>query len=130
MEIKSFNTNTDYNDVSSWWKAQDWPILPESILSDCGFIIKDNNLKIAATWVFKTNSPIYIMEWTVGNPEVSWEKRQEGIQLLTEAASSWSKEHGASYLLTMTKSKRFIEKLKDSGFKETDDEMVHLMRSL
>lgn len=100
------------------------------MLTGKGFIVETDKDKVAAGWVFTTNCPIYIMEWVVGNPKVDWEKRQDGIKTLIDDCSEWAKQDGASFILTMTSNKRFIEKLKDSKFSETDKEMTHLMRRL
>lgn len=130
MNVRKFDLNEDYKDVVKWWSKQGWPVLPAAILSSAGFIVEQENEKIAATWVFATNCPIYIMEWTVGNPDVKWENRSEGIQMVTNAACEWAKNDGAKQLFTMTKSDRFINKLEENGFQKTDSGMTHLIRSL
>lgn len=130
MNVRSFDSNLDYADVSSWWKKQEWPVLPLGMLPNSGFIIEDNKNKIAATWIIKTNYPVYLMEWTIGNPDVDWEDRSTGIDLVTDAACKWAKANGASHLFTMTKNERFMDKLEKSGFIKADTGMTHLMRVL
>ena len=127
MEVRFFEPK-DYEEVMLWWKAQDWPPMPLEMLSQSGFIVEENGEKLAATWVFPTNCPIYIMEWTVGNPECDWEKRADAIDLVTNKACDWAKAHGASMIFTMTKNERFIDKLKNNNFEITDNGMTHLMR--
>lgn len=130
MKVRQFDNKKDYQDVCKWWIAQGWPALPESILTTSGFIVEHEGQKLAATWIFKTNCPIYIMEWTVGNPECKWEDRSEAIQMVTNAACQWAKEDGAKQVFTMTKVERFINKLEENGFMKTDSGMTHLVRSL
>lgn len=130
MIVRSFDVNKDYDELVTWWNKQGWPALPKHVLSKAGFIVEDKENKIAATWMFATNCPIYIMEWTVGNPDVSWEKRSEGLKLVTDAACQWAKKDGAIQVFTMTKSERFITKLEEFGFNKTDSGMTHLVRSL
>jgi hypothetical protein len=130
MQVRSFNKDTDYNDVSAWWEKQGWPVLPAEVLSSAGFIVEHEGQRLAATWIFATNCPIYIMEWTVANPDVSWEQRQDAIKLVTDSACDWAKQDGAVQVFTMTKSKRFIDKLQEYGFQKTEDGMTHLVRSL
>ncbi len=129
MKVRSFKEE-DYNDVSSWWAEQGWPVLPLEILSPTGYVAEEDGNLIAATWVFPTNCPIYIMEWTVGNPKVEWDKRNEGLKLVTDEACRWAKEDGAVQVFTMTKHERFINKLEEFGFDKTDSGMTHLMRRL
>lgn len=130
MNIRQFDNETDYQDVSFWWKKQEWPALPRQLLTTSGFIAEKDNTKLAATWIFKTNCPIYIMEWTVGNPDANWEDRQEAIKQVTDAACQWAKQQGATQVFTMTKSERFIQKLESAGFQKTEAGMTHLVRIL
>lgn len=130
MIIRQVDFKKDYDEIASWWKAQDWPVLPANMLSPSGFIAENAQHKIAATWIFKMNCPIFLMEWTVGNPEVHHTIREEALRQVTNKACEWAKENGAAQVFTMTKHERFIGKLKDFGFQETDSGMTHLIRSL
>lgn len=130
MEIRLFDLEKDYDEVSSWWTKQKWPVIPSEFLSPTGFIAIDGDDKVAVTWVYRTDSPIYIMEWLVGNPDVSHEKRKQGIEGVINTSSIYAKESGASQLFTMIRNDRLSEKLKDLDFKETDKEMTHFIRSL
>jgi len=128
MLSRKIELEKDYKEIANWWTKQDWPVMPTSMLCDDGFIVEDDENKLAACWVFSTNCPIYIMEWTVGNPDVDWETRQKALDMLIATCVEWSKDNGAEFLFTMTKRGRFLDKLKDNEFKETDEDMVHLMR--
>lgn len=130
MNIRKFDIEKDYEDVATWWESQGWPVIPPNMLSPSGFITEKDGIKLAATWIFTTNCPIYIMEWTIGNPEASWENRSEGIELVTNEACKWAKEDGAAQVFTMTKNDRFLDKLQSYGFQKTEDGMTHLIRSV
>lgn len=128
--IIPFDKNKDSLELCSWWNSQGWDENTIHVVSDTGFVFVENDKNIAATWIIKTNSPIFLMEWTVGNPDVSWELRKKAIDKLTDFACKWSKEKGAAGLLVMTKNNRYIEKLKNNKFEESDKNMTHLIRSL
>jgi len=130
MTVRLFDYDKDYEDIKSWWKEQEFPVIPKDYLSTTGFISEDKENKYAVTWVFTTNSPIYIMEWTVGNPNVDYKKRKEGLHQIIEASSVFAKECGAKFLLTMTNNNRFYNKLTEFNFDEQDRNVIHMMRSL
>ena len=131
MIIRNFDSDLDYVDVMSWWESQGWPALPSSMLSNTGFIVETNDgIKLASNWIFPTNCPIWIMEWTVGNPDVEWTQRKEGLDYLINHSCQWAKNNGALKVFTMTKHARFIDKLQELNFIKTDDNMTHLIRSL
>ena len=130
MKVRLFDPEKDYEEVASWWSKQEWPVLPLQMLSPMGFIAEKDGQKLAATWMYSTNSPTYIMEWTVGNPDANYEDRNDGLKHVTEEACHWAKTDGAMQVFTMTKHKRFIDKLSSYGFQKTEDEMTHLVRRL
>jgi hypothetical protein len=129
FNIKLFK-DSDYDIVKSWWKHYDWPAVSLDVLPKTGFIIDNDEIPVAASWVIATNSPIYLLEWTVGNPDIDWELRSEGLQKLIEYCCHFCKNNGANFVFTMTKNKRLLEKLKNCNFKTTDEDMTHLLRSL
>lgn len=130
MRVRDFDVEKDYEVVSGWWTKQGWPALPKAILQCKGFMVEEDGVNLAATWIFRTGCPVYIMEWTVGNPEVKWEKRSEALQLVTDDACKWAKQDGAAQVFTMTKHEKLIKKFQDNGFSVTDSGMTHLVRSL
>lgn len=130
LSVREFELDKDSSDVKNWWNSQGWDESSIHIISSSGFIVENDQHKIAATWVIKTNSPIYMIEWTVGNPEVNWEIRKDALEQLTEYACNWAKVDGAKAIMIMTKNNRYIEKLKNIKFIESDNNMTHLVRSL
>ena len=130
MLIRPFDPEVDKNDVMSWWEKQGWDANTVNLISPNGFIAEVDNKKVVATWVLKTDTPIYLIEWTVGNPEVDWKTRNLCIEAVTDYACSWAKENGAFAAMIMTKNKRYINKLENNKFKIDDKDMIHLTRIL
>ena len=129
LNIREFSLIQDGNDVSEWWNSQGWDKNTIHIISNTGYIAEDGE-KLAATWLIKTNTPIYLIEWTVGNPKVDWQKRKKALEELTNYACEQAKKDGAKAVMVMTKSNRYIDKLKNMNFIESDDNMTHFIRSL
>ena len=130
MKVRKFDNSKDYEDACKWWSKQDWPEMPVQALSNYGFICEDNGTKLAATWVLPTGTCIYLMEWTVGNPDVDYKLRSEAVELVSKEAFKCAKELGALSIMTMSKNKRFIDKMVNMGFQKCDEEMTHLLRRL
>lgn len=100
------------------------------MLPNIGFIVEEDGIELIAGFIVITNSPIFLIEWIVGNPEVEWEVRKEALHLLVDTASNWSKKHGASFVMHMTNNERLIEKLENMDFNITDKNNTHLIRGL
>ena len=120
----------DYQTIASWWEDYSWPIVPKEILPQNGFMVKSEEVPLVAGFCYKTDSPILIFEWIVGNPKVEKSLRKEGLKYLINYVTLWSKSQGFSKIITMTKNSGMVESLKDCKFQETDKEMIHFMRSI
>ena len=44
MIVRPFDNKKDYQDVVLWWNKQQWPAIPEVLLSSSGFIIEKDNI--------------------------------------------------------------------------------------
>lgn len=131
MHIQEFNIKRDYPFIVSWGEKQDWPIMPPKYYGHKGYIAYDNDTPIATAFVYRDKGcPFCILEWVIGNPDVDWEVRKEGLDLVIDTASQWAKNDGAEIVLTMTKNKRLIEKYIDNKFIQTDEGVTHLIRRL
>jgi hypothetical protein len=129
MNIRIFKKE-DYDTISKWWdQYEDWEPAPlNMLLYGTGFVAEDKKDLLAAVWCFDTKTPLHIMEWTVGNPNIEWKKRAEAVDKVIDAGIKECKESGASVILTMTKHPRLIERLNNKEFQVTDKNMTHLIR--
>lgn len=131
MLTRRFDVTKDYSDVSAWWMAQNWPVLPKEYLAENGFIAELDNEKVAAAWMLQLGkTPIYMFEWLVGNPNVNWEIRAKGIETLINDMCDLSKKDGAQVILGICKNERLITKLNAIGFENDNSDMKFLMRKL
>lgn len=129
MQIKLFDQN-DYQEISKWWKEQNWPIIPVSSLSDCGFVVFDGDTKILAGWLYKTNSDIAWMEFIVGNPQVKGDKRNTAFDILFDTVIVFAKHHNFKHIFTSVQHEGLMKRLEKNGFNKTDSNMTNFIRSL
>lgn len=131
MNIRDFDVEKDYNTIIEWGQKQGWPMMPPSYYGIKGYITEQDGIPVAAAFVYRDHGcPICILEWVIGNPDIEWEVRRDGINKVIDSCFEWAKNDGAEVVLTMTKNKRLIEKYKEKEFVETDSEMTHLIRRL
>jgi hypothetical protein len=130
MKIESFEMSKHYRTVAAWWSSHSWEPLPISMLSKTGYVAYKDDTPVAASWLYKTDSSIAILDWYISDPEAAWEDRQEAIQAMIDAGSKDAKEMGFHVVLSFSQNKRLGEKLENSGFKETDNNMTHYIKGL
>jgi len=131
VNIRSFDKDKDYNDVSSWWTKQNWPVIPIEFLGPNGFMIENEQNKIATMWVLQFGgTPMYSIEWIIGNPDIEWQDRSEGIKQLTNYLCDWTKKQDGKIMLCMTQHKRIADNFLKIGFTTDDTHIYPLIRSL
>ena len=126
MNIRPYNFG-DYPEVSSWWKAHDWPVLDPKMLSEEGLVVEG----LCAGWLYKTNSCIALLEWVVGNPEADKMARSEALDLLITKAKKMAKDQGYTLLFTFTSHPALVTRMHEKhDFKITDTNMTNLVGGL
>jgi hypothetical protein len=117
MKVSSFNAAQHYKEVTDWWKRQDYPVLPLEALPKIGYIVDIEGLNLCAGWLYKTDANFALAEGFVGNPNVPWQLRTEGLDMLSEAIIKTAKEEGFKAVLSWITNKRMIERAELHGFK-------------
>jgi hypothetical protein len=128
MDIRLFNIEQDYAEVSTWWEAQGWPPVKASWLSTTGYIVTDGDRKLAAGWLYLTNSKAAVFEWMVGNPEASIEDRAEAQDLILRAVDELAQSMDLEMVFTNTDHDKLMERLVKHKYIITDKGMTNLVR--
>lgn len=68
MSIRVF-TPEDYPELATWFHARQWQRAPQlNHLPRTGWVAEKNGEKLAAAWLYITNSDMALLEWSVTNP--------------------------------------------------------------
>lgn len=129
LETVTFTPNLHYALISNWWKAHNWPAIPLDHLPT-GFVVTYNNTPAIAGFVYKTDSAFGLFEFVVANPEIKGLARELAFKQLTDSVVQYSKTRGIKTLFTSVNNKGLIEKLKSSGFIQTDVNMTNFVRRI
>lgn len=130
MTVRMFNIAQDYQDVKTWWlHYEEWSPIPISSLSSRGYIAEKEGIKLAAGWLYMTDSDIFIMEWLIGNPEVAHEERGKALDMVIDRILSEAKEYGARMVHTQSINERLAKRLVAHKFAKAET-TVNYFRSL
>lgn len=127
MEIRKFDPETDYVTCTSWWRKHSWPAVPLDLLPKTGLMVEDNGVKLAAGWLYLTDSRFAVLEWVVGNPEASKYDRSTALDLLLISLKDAAKEAKVTTIFTSTEHQGLIDRYRGHGFIETDQKMTNLI---
>jgi hypothetical protein len=114
-----------------WWSRQAWPAVPPEALPATGRIVADlQGRPICAGFMYRTDSSIAWVEWTVADPETPAELRSEALDLLIGTLETEAKSQGFTLGFTGTSHKRLIARFQNHGWQVTDAAQSHLIKRL
>lgn len=129
MTIKLFEPNEHYKLVAEMWEAQNWPIIPLEGLPTTGMITFQDDIPVAAGFLYNTDSSMAWLEFIVGNPDIDYELRGQGLDLVIQGLTKVAKNMNKKMIFTVSNHKRLIDRYKSFDFKEQDT-VTELVRSL
>lgn len=126
MNARPFSVLTDYQEISQWWEAQKWPVIPTSMLPANGYIVPGH----AVAFLYKTDSGFGILEWCLVNPAADKEARRAALDEVISCLVVRAKEIGVQSIFTSTDHKGLIERYQKQGFLVTDKGMTNMIRRI
>lgn len=88
----------DYLDISEWLKDRKWPIPPgKGVLPVTGYIAVDGKNKLAAGYLYVTNSSVGILDWLVTNPKAGF-KGSVALKRIDEHVKKITKDNVTTIL--------------------------------
>lgn len=125
--VRLYSHDSDYPEVKTWYQKQEFPELPEGLLSPVGFIVPG----FCAGWVMRTDAKVAILEPLIGNPDSDKEERSKAIDSLIETMLAYSKlVAGADYAFVVSKHEKLAERGKKHGFFELSRNQKLFLRKL
>ena len=123
---RRFDYSKDYAIISRWWEEHGSCVPSPEYLSPNGLIIEISGNPVAAGFLYKTDSAICVFEWVIVNPKADKKQRNQALYYLIETAQKWAARTGFKMIYTSVKGPKFVERLKEKGFIETDTGQSHL----
>lgn len=114
LQPRLIDLERDFDEVSTWWVGYEKPVCPKELLPPIGFIIEG----LCAAWLYRTDSPVVILEPMIGNPKADPTERAEAINALFECMIKCSKELGAQHILAVSSHPKLAAKGALHGFEE------------
>ena len=112
-------TESDWETLSDWWKAWNWPVMAKDMLPDNGtggIMVENEGENIVAGFLYWSNSKLVWLDWIISNPKVSRDIRQEAIRKLILTAEHMTKEAGSKYMMSISRSNSLLKTHKELGW--------------
>ena len=126
-------TESDWETLSDWWKAWNWPVMAKDMLPDNGtggIMVENEGENIVAGFLYWSNSKLVWLDWIISNPKVSRDIRQEAIKKLILTAEHMTKEAGSKYMMSISRSNSLLKTHEQMGWnvdKTPSHEMIKVI---
>ena len=128
MVVRPYKTE-DYETIRKWWKARADFDFTEGILPLTAFVSYTEDTDVAAAFMYLTDTDLAILTWIVGNPDISFELRDEGIRDAIKSCVELADNAGVKVICGMTSHEGLCQKFKREDFTYAE-QVSHLYRSL
>ena len=126
-------TESDYEILTDWWKAWDWPVLAKDMLPDNGtggIMVENEGENIVAGFLYWSNSKLVWLDWIISNPKVNRDIRQEAIKKLILTAEHMTKEAGSKYMMSISRSNSLLKIHKELGWTIDPDPSHEMIKAI
>ena len=126
-------TESDWETLSDWWKAWNWPVMAKDMLPDNGtggIMVENEGENIVAGFLYWSNSKLVWLDWIISNPKVNRDIRQEAIKKLILTAEHMTKEAGSRYMMSISRSNSLLKTHEQMGWsvdKTPSHEMIKVI---
>ena len=126
-------TESDWETLSNWWKAWNWPVMAKDMLPDNGtggIMVENKGENIVAGFLYWSNSKLVWLDWIISNPKTNRDIKQEAIKKLILTAESMTKEAGSKFMMSISRSNSLLKIHKELGWtidKTPSHEMVKII---
>ena len=126
-------TESDWETLSDWWKAWNWPVMAKDMLPDNGtggIMVENEGENIVAGFLYWSNSKLVWLDWIISNPKVNRDIRQEAIKKLILTAEHMTKEAGSKYMMSISRSNSLLKTHEQMGWsvdKTPSHEMIKVI---
>lgn len=126
LVVRAFKLSEDYVMMESWWNAHgSFPPKTEHLPST-GIVIEAGSKPVCAGFLYRTDSKICVFEFVVSDPLANKQIRDSALTQLIRSAKEWAKNESFSLIYTSVNLAKYINRLKEEGFIQADNNMVHL----
>jgi len=110
---------SDWEDMSSWWKWWRWPEVSKETLplNGCGGImVCKGEIPVAAGFLYLSNSKVAWLDWIVSNPQYREVDRKDALEMLIKSLEWVAKLEGYSIIISIARNKSLINIHKKLGY--------------
>lgn len=102
---------SDWEDMSAWWKWWRWPAVSKESLplnGLGGIMVYKGEIPIAAGFLYLSNSKVAWLDWIISNPNYRENDRKKALEMLINTLEEVAKKQGYSIIISIARNKSLI----------------------
>lgn len=118
--IRKYGTKAgDFQMVSDWRKAHDYPVIPETILPALGVVAESDGAARAAAWLYQDNSVgVCFLNWLVTAPGLSPAQARAALRTCIDFLTLRARELEYGFCIAYAAHPALIREARAFGFVE------------
>ena len=117
MQVRNFSP-ADYAVLVSWYMQRGLDAPDSYLLPSTGVVVSKEGEDVAAAFMYRTDSPIAVLEGLISSPNSSREDRREAMGIALQALKEQALESGFRALSAVSSHEGVIDLLKSNGFED------------
>jgi hypothetical protein len=115
FEFQSYEHRKHFPMIFAWWKKHRRGRLDIESLGSRGLVVYKNGVPLAAAWLFRTDSKVANIGWTVTNPDASMRLKHDAVAALIEDLKLTAKAEGFTRVVSFSSSRGLTKILVRAG---------------
>ena len=110
---------SDYEDMSSWWKWWRWPEVSKDTLpmnGIGGLMVYKDDILIVAGFLYLSNSKVAWLDWIVSNPQYRQSDRKDALEVLIMGLEDVAISQGYNTIISIARNKSLINIHEQLGY--------------
>lgn len=130
IKVNYFNFLEDYEDVVKWWKEWNMTPIPVDFLPPTGFMVTHKGVKIAAAFLYKTDSLVCCLDWFITNSGAPKKVIITAIDFLIIFGEEEAKQSGKRFMYNSVENKVILNRLLKNGFEVKEINRANVVKFL
>lgn len=128
--VNYFNFLEDYDDVERWWKEWNMKPIPVDFLPPTGFIASYEGKKVAAAFLYKTDSLVCCLDWFITNRDKSKRIVIAAIDFIIAFGGEEAKRCGKRFMYNSVENRVVLNRLLTAGYEVKEINRANVIKFL
>lgn len=118
FDFKPYSHRKHFPMIFRWWKAHRKGRLDIESLGSRGLIVSNYGMDLASAWLFRTDSRVANIGWTVTNPDAPMRLKHQAVSALIEELKRIAKTEGFTRVISFSSSRGLTRSFVRSGMRQ------------